>query len=145
MDKKSSNQKLRKSFVEADLQYDEKVLEISLLYDLYGKLLTDKKRMVMELYHENDLSLSEIAEEQGVSRAAVHDALKSAERSLRKYEKKLGLLAAYKERRELVQNLRKELTSVLSNSETNSTGSAGRTDQSINPNRINKLLSKLED
>lgn len=145
MDKKSSNQKLRKSFVEADLQYDEKVLEISLLYDLYGKLLTDKKRMVMELYHENDLSLSEIAEEQGVSRAAVHDALKSAERSLREYEKKLGLLAAYKERRELVQNLRKELTSVLSNSETNSTGSAGRTDQSINPNRINKLLSKLED
>ena len=145
MDKKSSNQKLRKPFEEADLQSDEKVLEISLLYDIYGKLLTDKKRMVMELYHENDLSLSEIAEEQGVSRAAVHDALKSAERSLREYEKKLGLLAAYKERRELVQNLRKELTSVLSNSETNSTGSAGRPDQSINIKKINKLLSKLED
>ena len=65
----------------------------SLLYDFYGSLLTSKKRHVMELYHEENLTLSEIAEETGVSRAAVHDSLKSAEQKLEEYEDKLGMVA----------------------------------------------------
>ncbi len=64
----------------------------SLLYDFYGRLLTDKKRQVIELYHEEDMSLSEIASELGITRAAVHDSLKSAERALESYEEKLGLV-----------------------------------------------------
>lgn len=67
----------------------------SLLYDFYGALLTEKKRQVMELYHEDDMSLSEIAEEMGITRAAVFDSLKSAERQLEKYEEKLGMLARF--------------------------------------------------
>ena len=67
----------------------------SLLYDFYGALLTDKKRQVMELYHEDDMSLAELAGEMGISRAAVFDSLKSAELQLEKYEEKLGLLAKY--------------------------------------------------
>ena len=67
----------------------------SLLYDFYGGLLTDKKRHVMELYHEDDMSLAEIADEMGVTRAAVHDSLKSAEKQLEKYENKLGLLEKF--------------------------------------------------
>lgn len=67
----------------------------SLLYDFYGSLLTDKKRSVMECYHEDDMSLGEIADEMGISRAAVHDSLKSAEAQLEQYEEKLGLLAKY--------------------------------------------------
>ena len=55
---------------------------VSLLYDFYGQLLTEKKRQVIELYHEEDMSLSEIASELGITRAAVHDSLKSAERAL---------------------------------------------------------------
>ena len=65
----------------------------SLLYDFYGSLLTSKKRLVMELYHEENLTLSEIAEETGVSRAAVHDSQKSAEHKLEEYEDKLGMVA----------------------------------------------------
>ena len=69
----------------------------SLLYDFYGKLLTDKKRQVMEMYHEDDMSLAEIADDMGITRAAVYDSLKSAEHQLEKYEDKLGLLTKYEE------------------------------------------------
>lgn len=73
----------------------DSIAKESLLYDFYGKLLTDRKRQVMELYHEEDLSLSEIAEEFGISRAAVYDSLKSAEKQLAEYENKLGLVEKF--------------------------------------------------
>ena len=75
----------------------DKITEASLLYDFYGQLLTERKRQVMELYHEENLSLSEIAGEFGISRAAVHDSLKSAEHSLEEYERKLGLVSRFVE------------------------------------------------
>lgn len=65
------------------------------MYDFYGQLLTRRKQQVMELYHEENLSLAEIAEEFGISRAAVHDSLKSAEKALAEYEEKLGLVARF--------------------------------------------------
>ena len=68
---------------------------VSLLYDFYGQLLTEKKRQVIELYHEEDMSLSEIASELGITRAAVHDSLKSAERALENYEEKLSLVERF--------------------------------------------------
>ena len=64
----------------------------SLLYDLYGELLTSRQKEVVRLYHEENLSLSEIAQEFGISRQGVHDALKSGENALAQYEEKLGLL-----------------------------------------------------
>lgn len=71
----------------------DSIMEASLLYDFYGQLLTKRKQEVMELYHEENFSLAEIAEEFGISRAAVHDSLKSAEKSLKEYEEKLGLVS----------------------------------------------------
>ena len=71
----------------------ESIEKISLLYDFYGRLLTEKQRQVMELYHEENLSLAEIAEEFGISRQGVHDSLKKAEHLLTEYEDKLGLVA----------------------------------------------------
>lgn len=73
----------------------DKITEASLLYDFYGQLLTKRKQEVMELYHEENLSLAEIADEFGISRAAVHDSLKSAEKSLAEYEEKLGLVTKF--------------------------------------------------
>ena len=73
----------------------------SLLYDFYGVLLSDSQREVMALYHEDNLSLSEIAEELGQSRQAVHYTLRKAEKSLDEYEEKLGLIASYDEDRAL--------------------------------------------
>jgi UPF0122 protein GK1195 len=84
----------------------EDFAKTSMLFDIYGGLLTDKKKRVMEMYHEDDMSLSEIAEELEVSRAAVHDSLRSAERLLCSYEDKLGILADYLRKEKLVDELR---------------------------------------
>ena len=67
----------------------------SLLFDFYGEMLRDSQAEVMTLYHEDNLSLAEIAQELGTSRQAVHYTLKKAEASLEKYEEKLGLLKNY--------------------------------------------------
>ncbi len=84
----------------------EDFAKTSMLFDIYGGLLTDKKKRVMEMYHEDDMSLSEIAEELEVSRAAVHDSLRSAERLLRSYEDKLGILDDYLRKERLADELR---------------------------------------
>ena len=57
----------------------DEITQASLLYDFYGQLLSKRQSEVMELYHEENLSLAEIAAEFGISRQGVHDALKNAE------------------------------------------------------------------
>jgi predicted DNA-binding protein YlxM (UPF0122 family) len=79
----------------------DRVEYASMLYDFYGSLLNEAGREVMAMYHEDNLSLSEIAEELGQSRQAVHYTLKKAEKALSGYEDKLGLLAAYKKNQKL--------------------------------------------
>ncbi len=64
--------------------------EMTLLYDYYGELLTDRQKMCFELRHNQDLSLAEIAEELHVSRQGVHDNLIRAEALLRNMEEKTG-------------------------------------------------------
>ena len=86
-----------------------KVEYASLLYDFYGALLSEPQRDIMELYHEDNLSLSEIAEELGQTRQAVHYTLRKAEKALRSYEEKLGLVSSYKENR----NLAKKAISII--------------------------------
>ena len=70
----------------------EKHVEGSMLLATYGALLTDAQRTLMELYYNEDLSLHEIAEEQGISRQGVHDAVTRALRKLERYEARLGLM-----------------------------------------------------
>ena len=73
----------------------DKMIEISMLYDFYGQLLTAKQQEILKLYHEDNYSLSEIAEEFGISRQGVHDAVKKAEKALHEYESKLGLVRKF--------------------------------------------------
>ena len=73
----------------------------SLLYDFYGTLLSNSQNAVMSLYHEDNLSLSEIADELGLSRQAVHYSLKKAEHALEEYESKLHLVSSYEKNQEL--------------------------------------------
>ena len=65
-------------------------LEMTLLYDYYGELLTERQRLCFDLYHNQDLSLSEIAQELNVSRQGVYDNLSRAEALLRNMEEKTG-------------------------------------------------------
>ena len=65
-------------------------LEMTLLYDYYGELLTDRQRMCFDLYYNQDYSLSEIAQELQVSRQGVYDNLSRAEALLRNMEEKTG-------------------------------------------------------
>lgn len=69
-----------------------KNLEISVLLDYYGSLLPDKQRELTELYYNEDLSLSEIAENEGITRQGVRDSIKRAENTLVSIENKLGLV-----------------------------------------------------
>ena len=79
----------------------ERVEYASMLYDFYGPLLNRAQNEVMALYHEDDMSLSEIAEELGQTRQAVHYTLRKAEKALEAYEEKLGLIASYRENQKL--------------------------------------------
>ena len=74
----------------------EESFEISILFDFYGPLLTDKQQEYIRLYHDENCSLTEIAEDAGISKQAVSDSIKKAEKKLRFYEEKLGLVARWK-------------------------------------------------
>lgn len=86
----------------------EKKQRVNLLMDCYIDLLTDKQREYLSLYYEEDLSLSEIAEDLDVSRNAVYDNLKRAVASLEDYEKKLHLLEKHIQRMDLIQRIETE-------------------------------------
>ena len=80
----------------------EKIVEQGLLYDFYGELLTEHQKQVYEDVVFNDLSLSEAAEEQGISRQGIHDLIKRCTRILQEYEEKLGLVAKFQKTQEMV-------------------------------------------
>lgn len=71
------------------------ILEQSLLYDFYGELLNDHQKEVYEQFVLDDLSLSEIAQEAGISRQGVHDLVKRCQKILEGYEEKLHLVEKF--------------------------------------------------
>ncbi len=94
----------------------EKNLQISDLCDVYGALLPEKQRVALELYYNEDLSLSEIAEQTGISRQGVRDQIKHAESELYKYEQALKLCHKTKKELNLLDRLSK-LSKELENKE----------------------------
>lgn len=73
----------------------QKSIDLVLLFDFYGKMLTEKQREFFDLYYNEDLSLSEIAENEGITRQGVRDSIVRAENLLMEFEGKLGLFQRY--------------------------------------------------
>lgn len=83
----------------------EKKFIYSILYDYYGALLKDNQATVIDMYYNQDYSLSEIAENMNISRQGVYDALKKAEKSLTEYEDKIKLHYKYKKYLKAAENI----------------------------------------
>ena len=81
-------------------------IETGWLFDFYGPLLTQRQRELLALYCDEDLTLSEIVAQEGISRQGVYDAVRRGARTLASYERQLGLLARY---RRLTEGLREGL------------------------------------
>ena len=121
----------------------DEITQASLLYDFYGQLLSKRQKEVMELYHEENLSLSEIAAEFDISRQGVHDALKNAEKSLKSYEEKLGLLAKFQKSSEAVKEIDGIIDNVIGRlQERHQAGAA----EAVNElKKVKLIIDKLED
>ena len=89
-----------------------KVVELSTLFDFYGELLKDHKKQIFEDYIWNDLSLSEIAEQQGISRQGVYDIVKRCSKDLMEYEKKLKLVEKFEMTKQFVNQIKKISSSI---------------------------------
>ncbi len=98
----------------ADIGFEQR-MRLVRLYDIYGGLLTDKQQKCMELHFYNDLSLSEIADEYGVSRQAIYDLIKRAGQILERYENRLKLLERDKENSDMLIHAEELLTDYINN------------------------------
>ncbi len=89
----------------------DEIVQLSILYDFYGELLSEHKKQIFEDYVLNDLSLSEIAAEQNISRQGVYDIIKRCSKELKEYESKLALVRRF-------QSVKEKLTRIKDISET---------------------------
>ena len=87
----------------------QKDMRVSLLLDFYGELLSERRREIMEMYFNEDFSLSEIADETGISRQGVRDSVKKGENELSAFEDKLGLVKRFARIRGEVDKIKVEL------------------------------------
>lgn len=83
----------------------EKNIKISMLLEIYGNLLTERQSDTVDLYYNQNLSLSEIADEINVTRQAVRKNLVEAEKNLFEYEKKLKFLEKNIQRKEKIDEI----------------------------------------
>ena len=93
----------------------EKKVEVSILCQIYGKLLTKKQFDCIDDYYNNDLSLSEIAENNDITRQAVRDVIKKGENKLFEFEEKLGIMKKMQKQDKQIQEIIEELNKISDN------------------------------
>lgn len=108
-------------------------LRQTMLLDFYGELLTQRQRLCFDMHFNEDLSLSEIAEQCGISRQGVWENIRRAESALEDIEAKTGLVRRFEEQRQALETVRKQLEELTRNSQ----GGAAR--QSM------QILREVED
>jgi len=82
---------------------------MALLYDFYGELLTEKQRDFFALHYSDDLSLSEIAENEGMTRQGARDFISRGEQALLEIERKLGLVSRHRDNLRLIEEIEEQL------------------------------------
>ncbi|MGN1204882.1 MAG: YlxM family DNA-binding protein [Lachnospiraceae bacterium] len=112
----------------------EKIFEQGLLYDFYGDLLTPHQQKIYEDAVYGDLSLSEIAEQQNISRQGVHDLLKRCDKILSAYESKLHLVERFQKTKDTVRQIK-----------TLAEESKGLLRENVNTDEITEKLTKIEE
>ena len=90
----------------------DKNVMVSILLDIYGKILTEKQQDVLDLYYNENLSLSEIAEEVGITRQAVHDCIVKGEKKLFKLEERLEIMKKNENQEKQLQKIITELSKI---------------------------------
>ncbi|RNC63127.1 MAG: hypothetical protein AWM53_01645 [Candidatus Dichloromethanomonas elyunquensis] len=121
----------------------KEIAEKALAYDFYGPLLTVKQSKIWDLYYQQDYTLAEIAELEGISRQAVHDLLKRTEKILESYEQKLGLIARFLKEKEKLIDIQALLDNISEEDFTNE--AAWKRQQEINSRIKEIILVALED
>jgi len=109
----------------------DNIVERSMLYDIYGSLLTEHQRKIYSDVVDNDYSLSEIGEEMGISRQGVHDAVKRIDKILNDYEDKLHFASSYENNLKIIDEIKKELKKL--------------SDSGVDCGRIEELTDKLSE
>jgi predicted DNA-binding protein YlxM (UPF0122 family) len=115
---------------ETQLDKLEEIVQQSILYDFYGELLSDHKKQIFEDYVLNDLSLSEIAAEQGISRQGVYDIVKRCTNELKEYEGKLCLVKKF----QTIKNKLEEIKEIVQ-----------QTDMNKDMTQINNIATLADD
>ena len=116
-----------------------KNLEMGYLLDFYGEVLTDKQREMMSQYYHDDLSLSEIGENFGITRQGARDAIKHGESALLELEQKVGFAARYRR----VQQTLEQLEQLVIDARFECTGPHARLTTSEDVKTLNKILALL--
>ena len=91
--------------------------KMTLLFDFYGTLLTEKQQSYFDLYYNQDFSLGEIAEQEGISRQGVHDAINRAETILQQMERTTGCVERMQQLRSIMDNIRCSAQELLQHSD----------------------------
>ena len=94
----------------------DKKVEISMLWQIYGNQLTEKQNEYIDYYYNQDLSLSEIAENDNITRQAVRDIIKKGERKLFEYEEKLLFMKKTIDQEQKIQQILLSLTKIQKDS-----------------------------
>lgn len=98
-----------------------KDLKFSALLDVYGGMLTDKQREMLDFYYNDDLSLSEIASNEGISRQGVRDSIKRGEESLLELDQKIGMVKIIERYSALLNSIKSQCDGIISDCRTYTT------------------------
>ena len=122
----------------------ERIFEQTLLYDFYGELLTEHQQKIYEDAVYNDMSLSELASEYGISRQGIHDLIKRCDRILQGYESKLHLVEKFTVAKEKIREI-EQLTQLNGNFDEDRTSESDYSLESTEQLTVTRRMQRIKE